>query len=59
MSETGDPGRPEVSDLEPNSTDGTASVEAYSTEDGTVLYDAANPLAWIESTGAVRLDEAH
>ncbi len=59
MSETGDTGRSEVSDLQPSATDATESVEAYSTEDGTVLYDAANPLAWIESTGAVRLDEAH
>jgi len=59
MSETGDTGRPEVSDLEPKATEATASVEAYSTEDGTVLYDATNPLAWIESTGAVRLDETH
>lgn len=59
MSETGDTGRSEVSDLQPSTNDAAESVEAYSTEDGTVLYDASNPLAWIESTGAVRLDETH
>jgi hypothetical protein len=38
--------------------DETDSVEAYETEDGTVLYDADNPLAWIESTRTISLDEA-
>jgi len=33
-------------------------VETYETEGGTVLYDAGNPLAWIESTHTVPIDEA-
>lgn len=34
------------------------SVEAYETDDGIVLYDAGNPLAWIESRAPVRLADA-
>ena len=33
-------------------------VEAYETGDGVVLYDAANPLAWIECRTPIRLDDA-
>jgi len=33
-------------------------VETYDTEGGTVLYDAGNPLAWIESSHTVPMDEA-
>ncbi|MDZ7702784.1 MAG: hypothetical protein U5J98_12395 [Halobacteriales archaeon] len=33
-------------------------VEAYDTEEGVVLYDAGNPLAWIESDAPVRLEDA-
>ncbi len=33
-------------------------VETYETEEGTVLYDAGNPLAWIESSVAVPIKEA-
>jgi hypothetical protein len=40
----------------PTASDG--SVEAYQTEEGIVLYDAGNPLAWIESQAPVRLDDA-
>lgn len=36
----------------------TISVEAYKSGDLTVLYDANDPLAWIESSYAVPLDEA-
>ncbi len=32
-----------------------ARVEAYDDEDGVVLYDAQNPLAWIESKRTVRI----
>lgn len=35
-----------------------AAVEVYETVDGVVLYDAANPLAWIESRRSVVLDDA-
>jgi len=38
---------------EPSATDST--VEFYETEDGTVLYDAENPMAWISSDGAADL----
>lgn len=34
------------------------SVESYETDDGVVLYDADNPLAWIEAARPVALDEA-
>lgn len=37
--------------------DGTP-VEAYETDGVVVLYDSGNPLAWIESTRTVRVDEA-
>jgi hypothetical protein len=33
------------------------SVEVYESEEGTVFYDAQNPLAWLQSTGAVPLTE--
>lgn len=32
------------------------SVEAYETEDGVVLYDARNPLAWLKATNAISLE---
>lgn len=35
-----------------------ASTEAYETDDGVVLFDAENPLGWIQSTAAVRIDDA-
>jgi hypothetical protein len=34
-----------------------ARVEAYDDEDGVVLYDAENPLAWIQSKRAVRVQD--
>jgi hypothetical protein len=39
-------------------TGSEAAVEAYQTDDGVVLYDAGNPLAWIESHAPVPLDDA-
>ncbi|MFB6228830.1 MAG: hypothetical protein ABEH88_09775 [Halobacteriales archaeon] len=39
-------------------TDADEPVEAYETEEGTVLYDAGNPLAWIESSVTVPIKEA-
>lgn len=32
-------------------------IEAYETEDGVVLYDAQNPLAWMKASNAVALGE--
>ncbi|MFB6305044.1 MAG: hypothetical protein ABEH47_07750 [Haloferacaceae archaeon] len=37
---------------------GTETVEAYEVDDGVVLYDAENPLAWVEASTAVVLAEA-
>ena len=37
--------------------DADEPVEAYETEQGTVLYDAGNPLAWIESSVTVPIEE--
>lgn len=39
-------------------TDFKEAVETYETDDGTVLYDAGNPLAWIESSITVTIEEA-
>lgn len=36
---------------------GVETVEAYETDGNVVLYDAENPLAWVESSGAVSLEE--
>jgi hypothetical protein len=38
--------------------DAIATTEAYEIDEGIVLYDAENPLAWIQSTDATRLDDA-
>lgn len=56
MPEDADPGRADAHQAVPTDDDG--SVEAYETDDGVVLYDAGNPLAWIESRAPVRLDDA-
>ncbi|MDY6819230.1 MAG: hypothetical protein SVG88_11260 [Halobacteriales archaeon] len=34
-----------------------STIEAYKTDEATVLYDARNPLAWIESTRTVPIDD--
>jgi len=39
-------------------SDAIETTEAYETDDGVVLYDAENPLAWIQSGTAVPLDDA-
>lgn len=33
------------------------STETYQTEEGTVFYDAQNPLAWLQTESAVRLND--
>ena len=33
------------------------STEVYETEEGTVFYDAQNPLAWLQSDVTMPLDE--
>lgn len=37
--------------------EGGATVESYDLNEGVVLYDAENPLAWMESNAAVSLRE--
>lgn len=36
---------------------GNRTIEAYETDRGVVLYDAENPLAWIETTRSYPIDE--
>lgn len=38
--------------------DGTETVECYEVDDDVVLYDAENPLAWIETDTAVEITDA-
>jgi hypothetical protein len=33
------------------------TTETYEVAEGTVFYDAANPLAWLETSRALALDE--
>ncbi|MFC6797559.1 MULTISPECIES: hypothetical protein [unclassified Haladaptatus] len=42
---------------EPAVPAGVETTEVYETEDGIVLYDAENPLAWVQATHAVRLSD--
>jgi hypothetical protein len=37
--------------------DGTATIESYETEDGVVFYDAENPLAWVETSRTLTLED--
>ena len=39
--------------VEDRPSDPVASVEAYRDDDKMVLYDADNPLAWVEATVSV------
>jgi hypothetical protein len=41
---------------DPGQHDGIACTEAYEHDDVVVLYDADNPLAWVEADTAVRVD---
>jgi hypothetical protein len=36
---------------------GTATIESYETEDGVVFYDAENPLAWVETSQTLPLED--
>jgi hypothetical protein len=36
---------------------GVETIEAYETDDGVVLYDAENPLAWVEATRSYAIEE--
>lgn len=34
-----------------------SNIESYDTEDGVVLYDARNPLAWVKTDSAVEVEQ--
>lgn len=51
-------GRPKRSERDATEVyDGVDSVEAYETDNAVVLFDAHNPLAWLEATTALPLKE--
>ena len=56
MPDDPDPHPAEAQSDVPTNVEG--AVEAYDTEEGVVLYDSGNPLAWIESDAPVRLADA-
>jgi len=37
---------------------GVATVESYEVDNGVVLFDAENPLAWVETTKSIPVTEA-
>jgi len=43
---------------EPDVPRAVETVEAYEDDDSVVLYDAENPLAWVQSTAAVTIEDA-
>jgi hypothetical protein len=42
----------------PARSDAGPAVEAYEAEDGVVLYDAENPLAWLKGSNASPIEDA-
>jgi len=43
---------------DPEVPEAVETVEAYETDEGVVLYDAQNPLAWMQADDAVSLQES-
>lgn len=43
---------------EPAVAEAVRSTESYEASGGTVLYDAENPLAWLQADNAVDLEES-
>lgn len=41
----------------PELVEDDVSAELYEIDDGVVLYDAENPLAWVQSTLSIRLED--
>lgn len=35
----------------------TETIEAYPTDDGIVLFDAENPMAWVEATQSYSIED--
>ncbi|MFW6435453.1 MAG: DUF7331 family protein [Halovenus sp.] len=42
----------------PETTPGAETVECYEDDEDLVMYDAENPLAWIQADTAVRIEDA-
>ena len=42
---------------EPDLPEAVQSTETYETDEGTVFYDAQNPLAWLQTDSTVRLSD--
>ena len=42
---------------EPGLPDAVETTETYQTDEGTVFYDAQNPLAWLQTDDPIRLSE--
>lgn len=38
-------------------SDARPTVEVYEADDGTVFFDAENPLAWVQSTETVPIEQ--
>ena len=53
---TNDDGLTDGSELR-SEPEGTATIESYETDEGVVFYDAENPLAWVETTRPLSLEE--
>jgi len=51
------PRRSDGESLPAGEEEAVARVEAYDDEDGVVLYDAENPMAWIEADRTVRVQD--
>jgi hypothetical protein len=41
----------------PEMPEAVQATETYQTEEGTVFYDANNPIAWLQAGSTVRLSE--
>lgn len=57
MSDSANSRQTEVPSVGTDHPDRVETIEAYTTGELTVLYDARNPLAWIESTLTVPIDD--
>ncbi|GCF14999.1 hypothetical protein Harman_29340 [Haloarcula mannanilytica] len=53
----GEADRSEELRSEPALPDAIQTTETYETEEGTVFYDAENPLAWLQTDTALTLQE--
>ncbi|MFC6988161.1 hypothetical protein ACFQJD_04510 [Haloplanus sp. GCM10025708] len=58
MSEHADGGQRDSTGIgRPERVDGSETVESYEVENGVVFYDSENPLAWMEASSTVLLQE--